>query len=168
MKKANRFSFLQRLLALVLVCVMVYNILPNQATAAGESAAAGEAGMVADPSTVNSYTEMVGTENDGNRYAGRIWTDKSVYSDMALFEEDLDEELTAAQIKDLTDAVSDDEFLAVFYDSVNKVYINSDGTTSDTAGLRVAPTLNSNSEHGNDGGSRDQQEEAVLIKQYAD
>lgn len=124
--------------------------------------------MVADPSTVNSYTEMVGTENDGNRYAGRIWTDKSVYSDMALFEEDLDEELTAAQIKDLTDAVSDDEFLAVFYDSVNKVYINSDGTTSDTAGLRVAPTLNSNSEHGNDGGSRDQQEEAVLIKQYAD
>lgn len=35
---------------------------------------------VVDPSTANNYTNVLGSiENDGGRYAGRVWTDKSVY-----------------------------------------------------------------------------------------
>lgn len=36
---------------------------------------------VADTSTAMNYENMLGTDADGNRYAGRIWADKSVYTD---------------------------------------------------------------------------------------
>lgn len=36
---------------------------------------------VTDPGTADSWEGMMGTSVDGNRYAGRVWVDKSVYKD---------------------------------------------------------------------------------------
>ena len=38
-------------------------------------------GTVTDPGTANAWETMMGTDADGNRYAGRMWVDKSVYKD---------------------------------------------------------------------------------------
>jgi len=35
---------------------------------------------VADAATLNDYLHIFGTDQDGGRYAGRVWTDKSVYT----------------------------------------------------------------------------------------
>ncbi len=35
----------------------------------------------ADASTAQTFESMLGTDKDGNRYAGRVWVDKSVYTD---------------------------------------------------------------------------------------
>lgn len=37
--------------------------------------------IVVDPSTASSWETMMGTEMDGNRYAGRVWADRSVFTD---------------------------------------------------------------------------------------
>lgn len=31
---------------------------------------------VADPGTADTWEDMMGTDSDGNRYAGRVWADK--------------------------------------------------------------------------------------------
>ena len=36
-------------------------------------------GVVVDPSTADSWQTMLGTDLDGNRYAGRVWADRSVF-----------------------------------------------------------------------------------------
>ena len=36
---------------------------------------------IADPSTAYEYLNLLGTSEDGGRYTGRIWTDKSVFTD---------------------------------------------------------------------------------------
>lgn len=73
----KKFNVWQRLLSVFLVLALVGGILPVWAYAAegGEVADA----MVADPSTADSYQSMLGSAADGNRYSGRIWSDKSVY-----------------------------------------------------------------------------------------
>ena len=38
-------------------------------------------GTVADPGTADTWEQMMGSSADGNRYAGRVWVDKSVYKD---------------------------------------------------------------------------------------
>ena len=38
-------------------------------------------GSVTDPGTADSWEQMMGLDTDGNRYAGRVWVDKSVYKD---------------------------------------------------------------------------------------
>ena len=77
-KESARYNILQRVLAIVLTVAMAYSFLPVSALAAGT-----EGGMAktSDPSTAMSYESMLGTAQDGNRYAGRIWSDKSVYYD---------------------------------------------------------------------------------------
>lgn len=39
---------------------------------------------LADASTANGYVDMLGTDADGNRYSGRVWVDKSVYTDASV------------------------------------------------------------------------------------
>jgi len=64
----------RRAFALLLIAAMLVGYLPSVRV----QAAAGNG--VADPSTAMEYTHMLGTNADGNRYAGRIWTDKSVFA----------------------------------------------------------------------------------------
>ena len=64
----------RRAFALLLAAALLVGYLPSVRV----QAAAGQG--VADLSTAMSYKDMLGTANDGNRYAGRIWTDKSVFA----------------------------------------------------------------------------------------
>ena len=71
----------KRALSLFLVLTMLVSMLP---TLSLSLAAASSADRVADPSTAGNYTSMLGTDADGNRYSGRVWTDKSVYTDASV------------------------------------------------------------------------------------
>lgn len=62
------------LLAAVMVLGCVCQILPTQTVRA---AVAPE--VEADPSTADSWKNMMGDTSDGTRYAGRVWADKSVF-----------------------------------------------------------------------------------------
>jgi len=67
---------LKRVLSVVLTIAIVLGTLPIMTMLAS----ADELGAMADPSTAMSYTQMLGTDKDGNRYAGRVWVDKSVHT----------------------------------------------------------------------------------------
>ena len=68
---------LKKVLSVILAITIVLGALPLVTMIAS----ADEIGPVADPSTAMSYKDMLGTDKDGNRYAGRVWVDKSVYTD---------------------------------------------------------------------------------------
>ena len=72
---------LKRMLSLLLCMVMLVSYLPHHVKAVGTSSAGALAQTVTDPGTAHSWETMMGTEEDGNRYAGRVWVDKSVYQD---------------------------------------------------------------------------------------
>jgi len=62
---------------------------------------------LADEASSNEYTHMLGTANDGNRYSGRVWTDKSVYTDATVT---LDKDTDG---NDIT-IQNDDDFMVVY------------------------------------------------------
>ena len=71
-KMANRVMSILLSIALLMTCV------PNSLlVASADSTTATE--TVADPGTAHTWETMLGTSEDGNRYAGRVWVDKSVY-----------------------------------------------------------------------------------------
>lgn len=71
-KMANRIMSILLGIALLMTCV------PNTLlVASADSATATE--TVVDPGTAHTWETMLGTSEDGNRYAGRVWVDKSVY-----------------------------------------------------------------------------------------
>ena len=77
---------IKRFLSLFLCMALLVSYLPLIAKAAtpdARSALAETAVIrtVADPSTAHSWETMMGNGSDGNRYAGRVWVDKSVYKD---------------------------------------------------------------------------------------
>ena len=55
----------------LLALVLIMGLIPNNALAAGTK--------VSDASTITKYTESLG-DDASTEYAGRIWTDKSVYT----------------------------------------------------------------------------------------
>ncbi len=59
-------------LCIIIPCIPVISFVSAAAPGAGVA--------VADPSTANNYHQMLGTDIDGNRYSGRVWFDKSVYT----------------------------------------------------------------------------------------
>ncbi len=66
----------------LLVCVaLIANYAPLIAAAATPVAQSAVAGIVTDLGTAHSWENMMGTDADGNRYAGRVWVDKSLYKD---------------------------------------------------------------------------------------
>ncbi len=70
----------QRLLSLFLCLVMIVSYIPLATMAAiTPLAQSAVIGAVVDSGTADSWEEMMGTAIDGNRYAGRVWVDKSVY-----------------------------------------------------------------------------------------
>lgn len=74
--KTNVFH---RILSILLCLALLAAYLPAAGLTA--DAAISTAGTVADPGTADTFESMMGTEADGSRYAGRVWADKSVYTD---------------------------------------------------------------------------------------
>ena len=64
--------------SLILAVTLVAGLIPNQAVAV-------QAEVLSDYDTSTKYTESLG-DNASTEYAGRIWTDKSVYSEDKTFE----------------------------------------------------------------------------------
>ncbi len=74
---------LKRAAAAAMAVLMLFSVLPGDLFPMSVEAA--EAlNKTADPSTAMSYKHMLGTDIDGNRYAGRIWVDKSVHTGNAV------------------------------------------------------------------------------------
>ena len=63
-------------IASMLVVAMVIGLIPSETV---------EAAKVSDYSTDTKYTESLG-DNASTEYSGRIWSDKSVYSEKATFD----------------------------------------------------------------------------------
>ncbi|MBE5922639.1 MAG: VWA domain-containing protein [Lachnospiraceae bacterium] len=75
--KAAIWKISSAAVAVVLVIALVIGLLPSASVLANEK--------VSDLSTVTKYTESLG-DNASTEYAGRIWSDKSVYTGDATFE----------------------------------------------------------------------------------
>lgn len=78
-----RKGLLKRLFATVAAISLVAGNIDLTAFAAdsARSLNAGKYTAVADPGTAHTFETIMGQETDGNRYAGRLWVDKSVYTD---------------------------------------------------------------------------------------
>ena len=72
-------KMMRRGLALVLTLVLVLSLLPNFSLPT--NAAIVDPPTAVDPGTADAWEDIMGTAADGNRYAGRVWVDKSVYKD---------------------------------------------------------------------------------------
>ncbi len=68
----------KRVLAMLLCIAIIAAYLPGMPMRA---AAAVQGDAVADPGTAYTWETMMGTDADGNRYAGRVWVDRSTYLD---------------------------------------------------------------------------------------
>ena len=77
MKKTRRWH---RVLSLAVCMALLIGHIPLSAKAASPTSSV-VMGTVADPGSADSWHTMMGTDGDGNRYAGRVWVDKSVYTD---------------------------------------------------------------------------------------
>ena len=75
MKRSNR------MLSFLLALVLLANYVPHSVNAEGTMTNSAVGQIVTDPGTAHSWETMMGTVEDGNRYAGRVWVDKSVYQD---------------------------------------------------------------------------------------
>ena len=78
MKKFNCFK---RLISLCLCMALMMCYIPLNAKADDVKLHTSVSESVADPGTADSWETMMGIKEDGNRYAGRVWVDKSVYRD---------------------------------------------------------------------------------------
>ncbi|MBQ7817907.1 MAG: VWA domain-containing protein [Oscillospiraceae bacterium] len=77
----KKFNVLQRAMGLFLCVALLAGYVPLTARAATPVAQSAVTDAVTDPGTASSWEHMMGTDIDGNRYAGRVWADKSVYKD---------------------------------------------------------------------------------------
>ena len=76
----KKIKLSQRLTSIFLCLAMLLSYLPiSVAAAKADLAPKAVAGAVTDAGTADSWEYMMGTDLDGNRYAGRVWVDKSVY-----------------------------------------------------------------------------------------
>ena len=70
-----KHSFSKKFLSVFLCIALIMTYLPISVMAAS-TANGGE--IVTDPGTADAWEDIMGTTADGNRYAGRVWVDKSV------------------------------------------------------------------------------------------
>lgn len=68
-------TLFQKLVSLLVCMALIFSYIPVFAAAAENPVV----NTVADPGTTHTWESMMGTSVDGNRYAGRVWVDKSVY-----------------------------------------------------------------------------------------
>ncbi len=72
-------KFFRKTLSILICFAMLLNYVPIFATVPFAGTVVEE--TVSDPGTADTWETMMGTDADGNRYAGRVWVDKSVYKD---------------------------------------------------------------------------------------
>ncbi len=77
----KKFSLLQRAMGLFLCLALIASYVPLTTRAAEPVALSADSNVIVDPSTADDWEHMMGTDTDGNRYAGRVWADRSVYKD---------------------------------------------------------------------------------------
>lgn len=75
----KKMKTLRRMLSCFLCMALLISCVPLSALAAPARSTVTD--VVVDPSTADGWQEIMGTDADGNRYAGRVWVDKSVYKD---------------------------------------------------------------------------------------
>ena len=82
-KEGNRMAkttFSKRMMSIFLCVALMLTYMPL-AAAAAEANPLSDTQAIADEGTASNWEKMMGTAIDGNRYAGRVWVDKSVYTD---------------------------------------------------------------------------------------
>ena len=129
----DTYSIGKRLLAMLLCVAMVAAYLPGIALNA-KAAAAGD--VVTDPGTAYTWENMMGTDTDGNRYAGRVWVDKSVYKegDTAVLNT-IDQSGASFQVE-----LQDDEAFQVIFSALGSS-MSTTTTTTTTSPLDVILVL---------------------------
>ena len=71
---------LSGILAVLIVVALAVGLMPNKQVYAAEK--------TSDENTTGSYAQNLG-DNSSTRYAGRVWTDKTVYTENATFSGDI-------------------------------------------------------------------------------
>ncbi len=71
-------KFSKKVLSVFLCIALIMTYLPLSVMAAEMP---NGIAIVTDPGTADAWEDIMGTYADGNRYAGRVWVDKSVYKD---------------------------------------------------------------------------------------
>jgi len=71
----------KRFLSLLICMALMMSYIPLTSGSARPLILVEGLGTVVDPGTADSWETMMGADTDGNRYAGRVWVDKSVYAD---------------------------------------------------------------------------------------
>ncbi len=77
----RKVSIKKRIISVILCTALLLTTVPLTAFAATPLGADDDTTIVTDIGTANSYEGMMGTDADGNRYAGRVWADASIYAD---------------------------------------------------------------------------------------
>ena len=70
-------NYFKKAVSLLLCTLIVATALPITSMAASSKTVT----AIADNGTAHTFESIMGTDIDGNRYAGRVWVDKSVYTD---------------------------------------------------------------------------------------
>ena len=70
-------KYFKKTLSVILSALIILTALPISTLAASAKTVT----AVADNGTAYTFESIMGTDADGNRYAGRVWVDKSVYTD---------------------------------------------------------------------------------------
>lgn len=76
----RRTTLFKKMVSLLACLALLASYVPLVASAATVNKSP-VAGVIADAGTAHTWESMMGTDTDGNRYAGRVWVDKSLYKD---------------------------------------------------------------------------------------
>lgn len=104
-KATRSWSLPAIILAFVLAAALVAQVLTQAAVS--NQAFAAQTTPISDGNTTTSYTDSLG-ENNSTRYAGRVWTDKTVYTENAVFTGTVDGESKRYEI------TNDSDFLVAY------------------------------------------------------
>ena len=79
----KKYHFSKRILSTLLGLALLMTYIPLSGLSIKTMAASSSivTNLSVDPGTADSWESMMGAAADGNRYAGRVWVDKSFYKD---------------------------------------------------------------------------------------
>jgi len=115
--------------SLILCVALLISYIPLAVIAADSQSISAQSlisSIVVDPGTADSWESMMGTDADGNRYAGRVWVDKSVYKngDVAILNKKGNSDSS------FTVSLKDDEALQVIFSALGSSMTTTETKTS--------------------------------------